>query len=98
MPIDLQMIVETADRVADTLTGDAVQVRQLVRDHDVVIGIWPDPKEEGGVGTYIVKGQRALMECATSGKGVGLSWTAVPCTCAEQAVALQEGCGEAKLS
>ncbi len=98
MPIDLKNIVDKANMVAETLTGSAAQVQQMVEKHDVVIGVWQDPKEEGGVGTYIVKGQRALMDIASSGKPAGLKSTAVPCRCAEQAVALQQVCGETKLS
>ena len=98
MPIDLKNIVDGANTVAETLTGSAAQVRQIVEHHDVVIGVWQDLQEEGGVGTYIVKGQRALMDVAASGKASGLKWTAVPCTCAEQANALQRTYGKAKLS
>lgn len=88
MSIDLKTVVDRANAVAETLTGNAAQVRQMVERHDVVIGFWQDPKEEGGVGTYVVKGQRALMDIASEGKAAALRWTAIPCTCAEQAIAL----------
>lgn len=56
MLIGLKTIVNGANAIAEPLTENATQVRHMVERHNVVIGTWQDPKEDGSVGTYIVRG------------------------------------------
>jgi hypothetical protein len=70
-------------------------VREVVAGSDLVYGVWSDPDEDDGVGTWLVKG-RALLQRSVDHDvtTIGVKTTAVPCDCPEQAVALQQVLGD----
>ena len=47
-------------------------------------------------GRLIVKGDRALLTIVADAQAKAMTMAAIPCTCAEEAVALKEVFGEAK--
>lgn len=96
--IDKAEIVRRSNALRRVLTSDFRQVEKLVEDHDVVFAVFQEATSRDGVGTTIVKGRRLLMEIVAGGDPKELSWTAIPCTCLEQAIALKQVCGEPELN
>ena len=82
-------IVALANEVGETLTGGRFEpVKELIDTNDVAFAVWQDAQEPDGVGMLIVKGERRLLTITTARKAEPLSITAIPCQCADQAVAL----------
>ena len=77
-------IVDKANAVGKTLTGDFKQVRQLIDDAEIAWAVW-----RGGE-MMIVKGETILRFITKSGVPEELSWTAIPCVSFEQAQSLKE--------
>ena len=94
--MDKALIVEMANHLAVSglLDGTMTPVRKLFDTHDLVWAVWHDSNEPDGVGTLIVKGERVLQTIVAEHMVKEVAMTAVPCTCAEQAVALKELFGE----
>jgi hypothetical protein len=93
--MDKAQIVAKANEVSELLVdGRFEPVRALVDANELVYAVWQDEEEPDGVGTMIVKGQRKLQEIITSRRAQRLKWTAISCTCAEQAEALKQVAGE----
>jgi hypothetical protein len=81
-------------------------VKRIIAENDLVFGVWPDLAEPDGIGVHIIKGKRRLRSIAsgadpTPGGTVRLKRaaekmrvSAVPCDCAEQAIAAQQTLGE----
>ncbi len=89
-------IVARANEIAAGLAGDDdfEPIRQLTEGADLVFGVWPDPDEPDGIATMIIKGARLLGAIVAAGKTENVKWTAVPCSCAEQAAALRLTLGD----
>ena len=90
-PMDIKRLVDLANAVTADGPVDQDQVQKLIDSHDVVWGVWQDAAEPYGVGLHLIKGERALL---AENKAKPPSRTALPCSCAEEAVALQEELGE----
>ncbi len=88
-------IVDAANRVAAQLNGCGIdEIRQLVDANEIVFGVWQDRLEPDGVGMMPIKGQQLLRVVVASGKSLRVNLTAIPCTCIEEAMALQQVVGE----
>lgn len=91
-PIFKAKLVEMANATAKTLTGDFKQVRQLVDENELVVAVWTEPQMPDGVATHVVRGRHLLQEIVATNSAQALTWAAIPCTCAEQAFALEQVC------
>ena len=93
-----ERIVEMAKRLAVSglLDGTVAPVMKLLDTHDLVWGVWQDANEPDGIGMLIVKDARLLRTIVADYQLKPVSMTAIPCTCAEQAVALKKLFGEPK--
>lgn len=89
-----KQIVTRANAVGEFLTGDVETVLNIVRINELVFGVWTDKAERDGVGMLIVKGAHLMRTIAAGGATLDVKWSAVPCTCFEQAEALRRVAGE----
>lgn len=89
-------LVEMANEVTASgiMDGTMGPVKAILAAADLVFGLWQDAAEPGGVGTLLIKGDRALRTIVASNKASAMSMAAIPCTCFEQAVALKRTFGE----
>ena len=82
-------LIDLANKIRPTLTGDFRQVQQLVDGVQMAFAVWQDPTAPDGVGFMAVKGVQHMREVIASNRSKALSMTAIPCVCAEQAEALR---------
>ncbi len=66
---------------------------------DLVLGLWEDPTEPGGVAVAALKGHGRLMLISQGTRSVPMVISAIRCTCAEEAEAMCRtfGDGRAKI-
>jgi hypothetical protein len=87
--------VAKANWIAENvLDGTMEPVRRLIEESEIAVAVWQDADEPDGVGFYIIKGDRLLRTIISENKGRKAVWTAIPCECYEQAVALKDFAGE----
>lgn len=70
-------------------------VKRLVKDADIVFGIWQDPAAKGGVNYLLVKGNQMAREVVADKHAISARVVAIPCIDADQATALMQEFGEA---
>lgn len=61
-----------------------------VRDADIVMAVWQDPRETQGVGLLLIKGEAVLDNIATNNVAEEVTTAAIPCGSVEQAEALRQ--------
>jgi hypothetical protein len=66
-------------------------LKMVLDTNDVVVGVYEDGN---GVGFHLIKGRRALGLISAGGKGKNLSFSALPCTCWERAIAAERTLGD----
>jgi hypothetical protein len=76
------------------LDGTTEPVEQIMRESEVVFGMWPD--KTGGFGRIVIKGRQVLETIAQSGKNRHLKISVVPCIEPEMAEALKRVLGDEK--
>ena len=96
--MDKAHFVEMANELTASglLDGTMVPVLKLIDRTDIVVAVWQDAQEPDGVGMLIVKGDRALLTIVADAQTKAVTMAAIPCICAEQAIALKEVAGEPK--
>ena len=82
-------LVDLANKIRPTLTGDFREVRQMIDAVQMAFAVWQDPTAPDGVDFMAVKGVQHMREIIASNRSKALSMTAIPCVCAEQAEALR---------
>jgi hypothetical protein len=75
-------------------TRAMLYVEEILAESDVVYGVWSDPSEDDGVGTWLVKGRSLLRDIEVRKTAATVRTSAVPCDCLEQAAALQRTLGD----
>jgi len=89
------------------LDGTTDPIKQIVRDNEIVFGVFPDPSSEDGAGLCIIKGNKRLASIAGGGSAPDGSFPlfgpsgaqkvkigAIPCGDYEQAVAARKVFGD----
>jgi len=66
-------------------------LKTLLDTNDVVVSVY---QEGNGVGLHMIKGRHALGVIFASGNGKNLSFSAIPCTSWEQAIAVEWTLGD----
>ena len=66
-------LVEMANELAESGLVDVPRVRELIDTRDLVWAVWQDAEEPDGVGTLLVKGDRALLSIVADAKGKAMS-------------------------
>jgi hypothetical protein len=66
-------------------------LKTLLDTNDVVVGVY---QESNGVGLHMIKGRHALGVIFASGEAKNLSFSAIPCTCWQQAIAVELTLGD----
>ena len=88
--MDLHSIAAQANANQVAIAGGGMAtVLKLLQSHDIVFGIWADKSRAGGADFIVVKGIGLLERVVDLRRSVEMTWTAIPCTCLEQAVALR---------
>jgi hypothetical protein len=83
----LRTLTDIANANMALMDGTTAPVEKLIREHDLVFGVWKDDTFPGGVDVYTIKGRHKLAECGVAGITLTASTTAIPCTEREQAIA-----------
>jgi hypothetical protein len=68
-------------------------VSEIVRDRDMVYGVWPDENEAYGFGVQIIKGDAIIPYLEGFETNDELSIAAIPCVGLEQALAARDEWG-----
>ena len=69
-------------------------VRNIFDQSEVVVGVWDDPEQPGGVGVRVLKGKVGLRSVVAADKADRFRVGVVPCVAEEQAVAAEQVFGE----
>jgi hypothetical protein len=89
--IDLEELRSLADQTRHFIRmskDQALALRVVVSEHDVVLGIFPSASE--GMGLHVIKGEELLRQIANSSATYDYTHTAIAVHNREQAVALQQ--------
>jgi hypothetical protein len=89
-----RLAVEMANANRDAMDGTMTPIRCLIADNEMVVAVWQDAEEPDGVGLLVIKGDRFLRTVIAENRPMPARYTAIPCTCIEQAIALKEVAGE----
>jgi hypothetical protein len=74
----------------------AAFVQRIIDGAAIVFGVFLDAEALTGVGMHIIKGDRVLQAIVASGEAADLTFTAVPCSSPEQAVAVERVWGDGR--
>jgi hypothetical protein len=88
--IDFEELRSLADHIRHfihTSQDQALALRVVVSEHDVVLGIFPSVSE--GMGLHVIKGEELLRQIANTTATHDYTHTAIAVQNREQAVALQ---------
>jgi hypothetical protein len=66
-------------------------LKSLLDTNDVVVGVYQDG---GRIGLHMIKGRQALGLIFASGEAKNLRFSAIPCTCWQQAIAVEWTLGD----
>ena len=89
--IDFEELRDLADQIRHFIrtSGDqAMALRVVVSEYDVVLGIFPSASE--GMGLHVIKGENLLRQIANTNTVGDYTHTAIAVQNREQAVALQQ--------
>lgn len=92
--MDRSKIVAMANEFRHRMDGTTEPIKEAMAENDIVFGVWQDATEPDGVGIHVIKGHRRVVEIASGTAAAEVKVTAIPCECAEQAVAAQRILGE----
>jgi len=84
----LRTLTDMADANMALMDGTTAPFEKLIREHDIVFGVWHDDTFPGGVDRH------KLAECGIAGTTLTASTTAIPCTEREQAIAAAQLWGD----
>lgn len=89
--LDFQSIVDMANNNNALMDGTMEPVLNILRSHEVVIGVWQDVESPNGFDTLIIKGISLVRNayCSEGGPCSALV-TAIAVVCPEQAEALRQ--------
>jgi hypothetical protein len=90
----LRTLTDMANANMALMDGTTAPFEKLIREHDVVFGVWADDTFPGGIDVYTIKGRHKLAECGIAGITLTCSTTAIPCTEREQAIAAAQLWGD----
>jgi hypothetical protein len=90
----LERLINTTIQNMWQLDGTKESVVRLVAESDVVLGVWKDDAEPDGVGVIVIKGDQVLANIGQRGQTVPPRMMALPCDCAEMALAAKEAFSE----
>ena len=93
----VRSLVHLANENNERMTGQMNEIYQIIRNADVVFAIWQDFAKPFGVSILLIKGVALLRGCASGDKAIQPRVSAISCRCCEQAIALQQICGEPDL-
>ena len=90
---------EVANRAWERLArllgdGRRNEVGAIIKPSDVVLAVWQDAAQPGGLGVKLIKGQARLRKILASGTVDEVRLGAVPCVEPEQAEVLLQVMGE----
>jgi len=88
-----EILAKLANENSAAMDGTPRPVLDVLADNDIVFAIWQDPDRPGGVGRRIIKGDRIVQEIIAD-KSLEFRFSAIACSCEEQAIALKEVHGE----
>lgn len=88
--IDFEELRSLADHIRHfihTSQDQALALRVVVSEHDVVLGIFPSADD--GMGLHVIKGAELLRQIANTNAACDYTHTAIAVHSREQAIALQ---------
>ena len=63
----LRTLTDMANANMALMDGTTAPFEKLIREHDVVFGVWQDDTFPGGIDVYTIKGRHKLAECGITG-------------------------------
>lgn len=93
----LSLFAAMANSNRAQMDGTMGPVQKIIEQGDVVLAVWQDYTRPFGIGALTVKGAAILRNTSANNTALSCRANAIPCGSFEQAVALQEKCGEVDL-
>jgi hypothetical protein len=91
----LSPLVDSANMISHELKGASryvafKKIKSVIDASDVCLGIWADASDPRGFDFLVVKGSGKLISILASGISTEVRVAAIPCKCAEQAIATRQ--------
>ena len=87
----VRKLVEMANAAPPT---DTQSLEKYLAAHDVVFGVWQDPKQSNGVDYLVIKGENWFREISASGEAANTRISAVSCREYAEAEAMRRTFGD----